>query len=43
MRKSHGGGEFDQSTSYALYSQWNPFVQLMYANKKRKESSVKDG
>jgi hypothetical protein len=31
---SNGGGEFDQSTSYACMEipQWNPFVQLKYAN-----------
>jgi hypothetical protein len=31
------GGEFDQSVLYAYMeiSQWNPFVQLIYVNKKK--------
>jgi hypothetical protein len=31
-------GEFDQSTiySYMEIPQWNPFVQLVYANRKEK-------
>jgi hypothetical protein len=36
MRGVIRGGEFNQGTLYAYMeiSQWNPFVQLIYTNKK---------
>jgi hypothetical protein len=35
IRKNNRGGEYDQSILCACkeISQWNPFVQLLYANK----------
>jgi hypothetical protein len=38
MRKGNKGDEFDQNTLYAYIeiSQWNSFVQLIYASKKEK-------
>jgi hypothetical protein len=37
VRNSHGEGEFDQSAlnEYMEILQWNPFVQLIYTNKKQ--------
>jgi hypothetical protein len=38
IRKSNQGDEFDQRALYSCMeiSQWNYFIQLIYANKKRK-------